>query len=221
MTEDRRHVAASLTEAYKGIEGFYIVNRAGELGYVSTDGQRLVKEEFKEAGADLPDGAIEEFFSTLREAARSFPPSEDKELGYLMPVNTETVWNTATLRLHEYVDKDLRDAFERDMTKGLMTLDEGDRRARDITTERGLHRGVEDLLAHVGSFGTHIFFPVLYHRNADEDCYPLRVLNLLALLPNPGKFDDIVSLMRRTLNDRGALNRSSRVEHRFKLVDED
>lgn len=221
MATDKPQTAARLTAAYKGIEGFYVLNRAGELGYVSSDGQRLVREEFREASPDVPSDKLESFRAALREAALSFPPSGDKELGYLLPFDAGTLWKTATIHLHEIIEKDLRDAFDRDLAAGRMTLDEGDRRVQDITAERGLHRGFEALLAHVGSFGTHTFFPVLYYRPPGESDYPLRVVNLLSLLASPGKFNDILSVLRHNLTGRGALNQSSRVEHRFKLVDED
>lgn len=228
MVSNNQDLAALLTAAYKGIEGFYILNRNGGLGYFSTDGQRLMKETFVE---DLPTPEppelremIEAFFSELRKASANFPPGEHKELGYLTPIDEKTVWNSATLVFHDYVIGELRDAFDRDIKQGRMSLAEGDRKVRDMEPERGVHRGTEDLLNHIGSFGTHTFFPVLYYR-ADEPGErlerPMRVVNLLSLITGTGGFPDLLAKMRRNLQERGALNQASRVEHRFTLEGEE
>lgn len=230
MAQSSSDVAARVSELYKGIEGFYVLNAQGELGYFSDDGARLIKESFEAdspAAGDSnagPAGKIELFRDELKQASESFPPGEDKELGYLMPVDEARVWNTATLVLHDEITKELKDAFDRDIKKGLMTLAEGDRKASDIATERGLHRGFEDLLNHVGTFGNHTFFPVLYFRPAtgeDKPAHPLRVLNLMWLISGTGRFSNLLGQMRRNLAERGALNQESRVEHRFKLLGEE
>jgi len=228
MTQSTSDVAARVSTIYKGIEGFYVLNRQGDLGYFSENGQRMTKESF---GGAIPvssgpqtEERVDDFCAELRQASEDFPPGEDKELGYLLPVDDEHLWNTATLVLHDYVAKELRDAFDRDIKLGRMTLAEGDRKIRDITAERGLHRGFEDLLNHIGAFGTHTFFPVLYFRPADEtsteDDHPLRVLNLLSMIQGTGRFSGLLARMRTSLAERGALNQASRVEHRFKLQDE-
>jgi hypothetical protein len=222
-------VAGRVSEAYKGIEGFYVLNPQGELGYFSEDGQRLVRESFdgtNQAPAPPDPDKVESFNSELRRSSEGFPPGEDKELGYLLPVDDEHVWNTATLILHDHIARELKDAFDRDIKLGRMSLAEGDRKIRDITLERGLHRGFEDLLNHIGSFGTHTFFPVLYFRPSQRSVptgaatQPFRVLNLLSLIQGTGRFSDLLARMRKNLQERGALNKASRVEHRFKLQDE-
>lgn len=227
MAQGASDVASRVSTIYKGIEGFYVLNRQGDLGYFSEDGQRMAKETFGDTdnGPESPDERIDDFQAELRRAAETFPPGEDKELGYLLPVDDSRVWNTATLVLHDYVAKELRDAFDRDIKLGRMTLAEGDRKIRDIEAERGLHRGFEDLLNHMGAFGTHTFFPVLYFRTADDATangadHPLRVLNLLSLMQSTGRFSGLLARMRKNLAERGALNQASRVEHRFKLQDE-
>lgn len=214
-------VAARLTEAYKGIEGFYILNRSGGLGYFSSDGQRLLKESFE----DIPSDQTAAFFTALGDCARKELPDPDMELGYLLPMDGRHVWKTATFVLHDYVAKAVKDAFDRDITKGRMTLDEGDRKFQDVSTERGLHRGFEDLLNHIGSFGTRTWFPVLYFQPVDEagadSAPPMRVLNMISLLGGTGRFSDVLARMRENLTKRGALNQNSRVEHRFTLQGED
>lgn len=223
-SDNSKNIAARLTEIYRGIEGFYIVNNAGGLGYFTADGQRLVKETFKELPDTPATGKLDAFLSTLREASGSFPPCEDREVGYLKPFADETVWHTATMVLHEHVRSELREALHRDMAKGLMTLDEGDRRFQDMTRERGLHRGLEALLGHISSFGIPVYFPVLYYRTSagqDATNYPMRVLNLMSLFKDIMKFTDILATMRDQLTKRGVLNSAPRVEHRFTLLDED
>lgn len=221
MAHTSADVAARLCQAYKGIEGFYLLNRSGELGFVSGDGTRLRREPLDGIAADK--SAV--FFDELAGSVRAAAPDADKELGYLLPVDDAHVWQTATVVLHDHVAKALKDAFDRDITRGRMTLAQGDRKVQDISPERGLHRGFEDLLNHVGSFGMQIYFPVLYIRPpapapAGEPDRPVRVLNLLSVLPNAGRYAGILAKMRQDLEGRGALNQSSRVEHRFTLQDE-
>lgn len=221
MTRTSADVAARLCEAYTGIEGFFILNRSGELGYFSGDGTRLRRETLAGIAADK---AVV-FFDELAGSVRASTPDTDKELGYLLPVDDLHVWRTATLVLHDHVAKALKDAFDRDIIKGRLSLAQGDRKVRDISPERGLHRGFEDLLNHVGSFGVQTYFPVLYIQpldptRANTPDHLVRVLNLLSLLPNAGRYADILAKMRQDLEDRGALNQSSRVEHRFTLQDE-
>jgi hypothetical protein len=228
MAQGVSDVAKRVSAIYKGIGGFYVLNRQGDLGYFSGDGQRMIKESFGGATPDSPGPQSEErvndFSAQLQRASEDFPPGEDKELGYLLPVDDEHLWNTATLVIHDYVAKELKDAFDRDIKLGRMTLAEGDRKVRDITGERGLHRGFEDLLNHIGAFGAQTFFPVLYFRPVDkastEDNHPLRVLNLLSMIQDTGRFSGLLGQMRKNLAERGALNQASRVEHRFKLHDE-
>jgi len=219
MAHGSADVAARLTATYKGIEGFYILNRSGGLGYFSPDGTRMIRETLDGTG----DGRAAVFFDELARSVTGSPPDTDRELGYLLPVDDAHVWNTATLVLHDHVAQSFKDAFDRDIKDGRMTLEEGDRRAPDITPERGLHRGFEDLLNHVGSFGTQTYFPVLYVRPADSSgsTSPVRVLNLFSLIDGAGRFADVLAQMRKNLTERGALNQASRVEHRFSLQDEE
>ncbi len=219
MAHSSTDVAARLTETYKGIEGFYILNRTGQLGYVSSDGARMNCERLEGVAGDRATL----FFEQLARSVTASPPDTDKELGYLLPVDDSHVWRTATVVLHDHVAKALKDAFDRDIAGGRMTLAEGDRKAPDIAAERGLHRGFEDLMTHVGSFGVQVYFPVLYVRPVagPGPAHPLRVINLLSLMDDAGRFADILTKMRRNLAERGALDQSARVEHRFKLQDED
>lgn len=219
MAHGSADIAAHLTATYKGIEGFYILNRSGRLGYFSRDGTRMIRETLDGVGEDR---AVV-FFDELTRSVTASPPDADRELGYLLPVDDSHVWNTATLVLHDHVAQSLKDAFDSDIKHGRMTLEEGDRRAPDIAPERGLHRGIEDLLNHVGSFGVQTYFPVLYVRPAESSgsASPVRVLNLISLIDGAGRFADVLAQMRENLAERGALNQASRVEHRFSLQDEE
>lgn len=228
MALSNSDVAARLADTYKGIEGFYILNAAGSLGYFSDDGKRMIRETFESPPSEtnpsnpVPADDIELFLSELRSASASFPPGEDRELGYLLPVDDATLWNTATLVLHDHIAKDIKDAFDRDLVKGRMSLAEGDRKISEMTPERGLHRGFDDLVNHIGAFGIPTLFPVLYFLPASDDPggraeHPMRVINLLSLITGTGRFSAVLARMRRNLAERGALNQASRVEHRFTL----
>lgn len=230
MSVTKSEIAARLCAEYKGIEGFYILNHRGELGYFSADGQRLVRETFcdccDEQAADTGQRANEArlFFSRLGAAAETFPPDWHLEVGYLEPGDDSKLWRTATLVLHAPVLESLKAEFNQAVSRGMLTLDEGDRRLSDMTPERGLHRGMDDLLNHVGAFGVRPYLPVLYYRPSftgdTEPIPPLRALNLIALLGGSGKFPGILATMRENLARRGALNRASRLEHRFTLQGE-
>ncbi|MDZ7839713.1 MAG: hypothetical protein U5R46_02660 [Gammaproteobacteria bacterium] len=218
MAHGSGDVAARLSEIYKGIEGFYFLNRSGRLGYLSSDGTRMHAERLNGIAADRASP----FLEALAGAVEASPLDADQELGYLLPVDDAHVWKTATLVLHDHVASALKDAFDRDISKGRLSLAEGDRRVPDMAAERGLHRGFEDLLNHIGSFGTQPWFPVLHVRpvTTENPTHPVRVVNLLALMKDVGRFADILAKMRQNLSERGALNQASRVEHRFTLQDE-
>lgn len=217
MAPSSSQVAARLRQRYPGLEGFYIVNHAGRLGYLSGDGARLCPETLDGVA---PDQAAR-FNQELAQTFAATPVSADHELGYMLPADDTHVWHTATLVLHDHVAQALRDAFHRDISKGRLSLAEGERRAPDNSPERGLHRGFEDLLKHISAFGIQAWFPVLHIRAAGATAQPLRVLNLVSLLRGTGRFNDVLATMRDNLAARGALNQAPRVEHRFTLQDED
>lgn len=215
MKQTSSQVAARLAEIYKGVAGYHILNKSGQLGYISGDGTRLSKEPLDGIAADK---AVV-FFDELARAVRASPPGADQELGYLLPADDAHAWRTATLVLHEHVAKALKDAFERTIAQGQVSLEAGQRRAAELAPERGLYQGFEDLLNHVGSFGVQTYFPVLYIRLETES--PLRMVNLMSILPASGRFADIFAQLRLNLVERGVLSHASRVEHRFTLEGDD
>ena len=219
MAQTSSSVAARLAETYKGIEGFYILNRSGQLGYFAGDGTGMRREHLDEIDREK----AAQFFEQLARSVAASSLDANKEVGYLLPVDDSHVWSTATLVLHDHVARALKDAFDRDISQGRMTLEQGDRKAPDISPERGLHRGFEDLLNHIGTFGVRTYFPVLYVRPVEGDgpARPVRVVNLLSLIDGAGRFAEVLAKMRQNLAERGALNQSSRVEHRFTLQDEE
>ena len=50
---DQDIAISELAAEYRGIEGFYLLNTQGQLGYISTDGSSYVKETFPQI--DDPD----------------------------------------------------------------------------------------------------------------------------------------------------------------------
>jgi len=228
MDADKAGRIASLVAAYKGIEGFYILNRAGELGYFSTDGRRLVRETAGSLNADARDATairrrdLEHFLAAIRNAFVNRPPDREDELGFLLPADCAQLWQTATVVLHEHVVAEFERSLNRSLSRGAITLDEGERLYSDNSAQRSLHRGFDVLLKHRGEFGNRPYFPILYYSplpasGNSESTSPLRLLNLFSVAPDTTRHPDVLDSMQKNLTARGALNEQCRLENRFEL----
>lgn len=223
------------TKRYPSVEGFYILSRTGELGYIRREDQRAIKETFPQLQdrnfllrhpsftADVPL-----FLGWLQELAKAYlesvPPG--LELGYLLPGNDSSIpWKSATFMLHDHVVStihyDHQAIFKR---TGI-----GNPLLATVTNERNLarrsiYRGFAELIEHHSSFGVPRYFPALFQLNEHSDgktlqeirdratgheaLSPLRVLNLRWQPPHffvRGHPDIVFKALLDNLRARGAI----------------
>ncbi len=187
---------------YKGIEGFYFLNKRGELGHIKTDDLRSVKEtfpqlndrDFLKAHPHFLD-ELEEFLRDVGDLCALYGGTHDEriELGYVLPANDNgQTWRSATLVLHKNVVDTIRDDENLSYSKVVEEPLLADQEAEKMQGVRSIQRGLDDLVNHRDPFGHYRFFPVLFvaselqpRREPDGDAQapcsggtPLRVLNL-------------------------------------------
>lgn len=223
------------TARYPSVEGFYILSRAGELGYIRREDHRAIKESFPQLQdrnfllrhpsftADVPL-----FLGWLQELVKAYlesvPPG--LELGYLLPGNDPAIpWKSATFALHDHVlstiHYDQQATFKRTgVGSPLQATSSGDlHRSR-----RSVYRGFAELMEHQSSFGVPRYFPALFQLNEHSDgrtlqeireratgheaLSPLRVLNLRWQPPHffvRGHPDIVFHALMDNLRARGAI----------------
>ncbi len=241
--QDSSASVARFVHQYQGIEGFYFLNKAGELGYIASDGKRPVKENFaqsqnKDFLLAYPQFAleIEPFLQAIKEIPRAYLAGADEsemELGYILPVTEGKTWLSATLILN----KDIVDELERDeklmYTKGLKDPFQIDPETEKMKGIRSVQQGFDDLLHHKDAFGIYKYFPVLFKlpgKDADithtgTEKAPLRVLNLKW---RNSQSDDnsaeqmsgqetVFAILRANLIARGAIARDKRLQNKFAI----
>ncbi|MDH3691754.1 MAG: hypothetical protein OEU36_20105 [Gammaproteobacteria bacterium] len=237
---DQGTSVAALAQKYKGIEGFYILNRNGDLGYIVKGTQSARKEAFPQQNDESFIKAHPNFAAELEKFAGhvkaliafySESPTAGMELGYVLPASDRTrSWHSATLVLNDHVMEAFKAYDEHLYQKGLkdpfMTDVEGDK----LQSMRSVQRGLDDLINHKDQFGHSAFYPVLFVRSsaatagADGDQSPLRILNLLwshsvaeGLGETAPALGTVMDLLRKNVLERGAIDRSQRVENRFSI----
>ena len=238
MLESSLPAITRLVGRYQGIEEYYFLDQEGELAYITGVSPHLAKETFSDDNDGgfhkrHPDfgqeiGAFKQLLVDLHEA---FPFSPEMELGHVIPADDSRLWKTATLVLREHVVSVMQEAVKLAAKERTITLEEADRKINRLTLERGIHQGIDDLLSHVSTQGHHPFFPAFCYTDKADDpehvqTASLKVVNLKYIKPefitasDPGKFELVFSLLQSKLITRGAINRSHRVESRFKLEGE-
>lgn len=228
---------------YKGIEEFYFLNQAGELGYIKSGELRSVKETFPQ----LKDRAflnsnpqflaeLEDFLRELGEISTAYLDTpNDLELGYVLPAGDQYQWRTSTLVLHRHVLEALQADHDQMLQDGAKELLEAERDLARVAGVRSIHQGLDELTHHKDAFGMYRYFPALFVVSEDPDASPaqrsksnLRVINLrwrdrgstsFSGKESPGRARDLVfSVLRENLTHRGAIDRSLRVENRFSIA---
>lgn len=228
---------------YRGIEGFYFLNKAGDLGYITSDGQQASKEIFAQSKDQeflrlYPDFAeeIEPFLQGISEIPNAYLNEDDApeiELGYILPVTEGKTWLSATLILN----KDIVNILKRDdkllYSKGLKDPFQIDPEAEKSKGVRSVQQGFDDLLHHKDAFGIYKYFPVLFklpEKGADithTGCEkaPVRVLNLKWRKSTSGQpsaaqlssYETVFSVLRANLIKRGAIARDKRLQNKFAI----
>lgn len=231
---------------YKGIEDFYFLNRNGELGYIKSGELRSIKETFPQlkdrtflnANPDFLSG-LEEFLRELGEISTAYQdpnPPWDLELGYVLPAGDQHLWRTATLVLHKHALEALKTDHEAMFQNGTQELVEAERDLSRLMGVRSIHQGLDELTYHKDVFGQYRYFPVLFLLPENNDAggddsrkSRVRVINLhwrgrglnsrLYGSGDTGSTRELVfEVLRGNLTQRGAIDRSQRVENRLSLV---
>lgn len=228
---------------YRGVEGFYFLNKEGELGYITADGQRASKEsfsqsqdeEFLQAYPQFADeiGPFLNAISKIPDAYLNEGKESEIELGYVLPAAEGKTWLSATLILN----KDIVDGLKRDdkllYTKGMKDPFQIDPEAEKMKGIRSVQQGFDDLLHHKDAFGIYKYFPVLFKlpdKGADithTGCEkaPVRVLNLKWRMGNTeepaakqlSSCETVFSILRANLIKRGAIARDKRLQNKFAI----
>lgn len=245
MAVSNPDIISRFVHVYKGIEDFYFLNRTGELGYIKSGELRSVKETFPQlkdrtflaANPDfLPE--LEEFLRELGEISYAYQSNIpfDLELGYLLPAGDQQLWRTATLVLHKHVLETLKADYEIMARDGTQKLVEVERELSRIMGVRSIHQGLDELTYHKDAFGQYRFFPALYLLPESEEANRteatrsrVRVLNLRwrGRGLNSRRYDPansgntrelIFRVLRDNLTQRGAIDRTQRVENRLSIA---
>lgn len=230
---------------YKGVENFYFLNQAGELGYIKAGELRSVKETFPQLKdrtfvSSNPQflAELEEFLRELGEISMAYldTPPYDLELGYVLPAGDQYQWRTSTLVLHKHVLDGLHADHDQMLKSGTKELIETERDLSRVAGVRSIHQGLDELTHHQDAFGVYRYFPALFVVAEDPDASPaqrsksnLRVINLrwrdgtsgarADAAGNPRRRRELVfSVLRENLTHRGAIDRSQRLENRFSIA---
>lgn len=234
---------ARFVHQYKGIEGFYFLNKDGELGYINPDSLRAMKETFPQANDEdflrshpKFKEQINKFLLAIRDIPKAYlseDSASDIELGYVLPVTEGKTWLSSTLILH----KSVVDTLERDdkllCAQGIKDPFQIDLEADTVKVVRSVQRGFDDLLHHKDAFGFYKYFPVLFKlphtgtelANSGSDKAPVRVLNLKwhrtasdqTNSPDLAIHDTVFSILRANLVKRGAIARDKRIHNKLQI----
>ena len=234
---------ARFLHQYKGIEGFYFLNKNGELGFIDQESRRAMKELFpqvndKEFLQSHPEfkKELSAFQIDIKEIAETYLKDEsasDIELGYLLPVTEGKTWLSSTLILHKSIVDTLECDDQLLYSKGIKDPFQIDQEAEKMKGIRSVQQGFDDLLHHKDAFGMYKYFPVLFklpHTGIDvaesgSDKAPVRVLNLRwrkstsqqTSASSLAAHETIFSILRTNLVNRGAIDRNQRIQSKFQI----
>jgi len=218
------------TLRYRGIQGMYFLNKRGDIGYITADSNKAVRETFpqinnRELLKKHPDfmEQLEGFLLQTGEipgALLDHGKACEIELGYIVPPDENQPWNSSNFVLHNHVIEGLRiDDAMTSAGKFQSPLGVGVDEDR-YQTVRSLYQGFAHLLYHKNAFGVHQYFPVLFklpganlNSTTPQEKAPLRVLNLkwsksddMGLSAERfARFPAIFSILRANMVKRGAI----------------
>jgi hypothetical protein len=243
--EANKSPMAQMALSYPGIEGFYLLNRHAQLGFIEPGTLVARKEKFPQANdpefiKTHPDFA-HELAAFAKEAEvllqrYQTAPTTGMELGYVVPGDPEdNRWRSATLVLHDAVIEMFEEHEKFLIEKGMKDIFKDDPSDEKVQPRRSIQRGIDDLIHHQTQFGLYPFFPVLFKLPSSQatDMQPLRVLNLLwhpqdtsgpGFSPPPHESHEhisknaVFSVLRENLMTR-AIDHSRRLEYRLSIDD--
>jgi hypothetical protein len=245
MSEDIPRNISRFVHIFKGVEDFYFVNKAGELGYIKSGNLRSVKETFPQLKDRAFLNANPNFMRELEDLLRELgeistaclrSPPYDLELGYVLPAGDQHQWRTSTLVLHKHVLEALKADYDAMIEKGVKELIAAERDLARLSGVRSIHQGLDDLTNHKDAFGRYRYFPALYVIPEQPDPAELhhsksnlRVINLRWREGKSGQQDQksasekqtrelLFSVLRENLTQRGAIDRTQRLENRYSII---
>lgn len=239
MPDSRQHSIARFIHQYKGIEGFYFLNKIGELGYIGLTSQRSARETFPQVQDKKfmkmnPDfeTQLERFKKDISEIPKAYLEEDMAskiELGYILPVADSQAWNSSTLVLHRSVVNAMQRDDKALYAKGLKDPFHGDPETEKLQGVRSIQQGFDDLLHHQNAFGVYKYFPVLFklpdsgvQLSGSGSEARLRVLNLKWKLitsesTKASEYKTVFSILRANLIKRGAIAREKRIQNKFAI----
>ena len=239
---DSKNVSITrFVHTYRGIEGFYFLNRRGELGYITSDGQRSAKEtfpqtedeEFLRRHPEFPE-LIKGFVRDMAAIPHAYLHADkaaEIEIGYILPVSDSQVWRSATLILHKKTVATLERDDKVLYSKGEKDPFQSDPEVEKVKGVRSVQQGLDDLTYHKNTFGVFRYFPALFKlpeegvklSGSGSEKARLRVLNLkwqdlgdqAVDATKPSDYHIVFSVLRANMIKRGAIDRDKRVQNKF------
>ncbi len=210
----------------------YFLNKRGDLGYITDDSSRAVRETFPQLNDKKflkkhPDflTQIEGFLRETAEIPGGYierGKAQEIELGYIVPPGDKQPWTSSNFMIHKHVLKALRNDDEKPNTEGPGESPKIDPGASQYQSVCSVYKGFADLLYYKNAFGVCPYFPVLFklpgydlNSTARQEKAPLRVLNLrwngnndvVPAAEKCAQFPAVFSILRANLVKRGAIIR--------------
>lgn len=220
------------TVRYRGIQGLYFINKRGDIGYVTADSSRAVKETFPQVNnreflKKHPDFVeqLEGFLRQTGEIPGAYLEQNkacELELGFVVPPGDNQPWSSSNFVFHNHVLESLRidDAMPgAGKSRSSPVSDANGDRFQPV---RSLYQGFARLLYHKNAFGVYQYFPVLFkipgvdlNSKAPHHKAPLRVLNLKWSCSDDigrsaeryARYPAVFSILRAGMVKRGAIIR--------------
>jgi len=178
--------AGEFAQVYRGIEGFYLVNRKGQLGYVRKIDGVPVRETFDRpriaaGGPGEPDrepfdehlAAFEQSVAYLLELYRTTALWRSMELGYVLPAGEGGYyWSSASLIVHHEVVARFRAHEDAQVRAGVIDPFKQAETSECLRAERSIHHGMDDLLHLSDERGRYVFMPMFYYRGPEKPPVP-------------------------------------------------
>ncbi len=152
-------------QRYKGVEGYYFINRNADLGYIRAADAKPVKENFPQLHDRKfmrahPDFVyqLETFLRDLQEMSYIYLNTAETgmELGYVLPTNGSGYeWSSSTLVTHQHVVDAMRKDDAEDASPTTPALN-------SASVRHSVYRGLNGLHGHRGREGQYRYFPVLF-----------------------------------------------------------
>jgi len=203
-------------ENYRGVEGFYFINRNADLGYIRAADAKPVKETFRQLHdrqfvRKHPNFVhqLESFLRDLLELSHIYLNTTETgmELGYILPADSNNQgWQSATLVAHnkviETTQKDYDEIHQRGLTGTSDPVPAFTEEPNKLNSKHSAYRGLRLLIDHKNSSGEYRYFPVLFfHPGGSSDEARAKHANQTEFGPRNASMRIINLLWRRNKNE--------------------